>query len=180
MDRRLILIGLASGIAGPALAQGTRSAVPTGSGTTPAAGAPLGTAEVEHGQKTAIAGAASLETSNMALKKASNARVKQFAQFEHDEQTTIAEVLKMVDPSLGSSKPDAKMADVAQKLNAMSGAEFDKAYVAAQIEGHQILLAIQEDYMKSGRNREHLGVAKLARGQIKEHLVMLGELQKMS
>lgn len=172
MDRRLILIGLASGIAGPALGQS--------GGATPAAGAPLGTAEVEHGKKTAIAGAAALQTSDIALKKASNAKVKQFAQFEHDEQTTVAEILKMMDPSLGAARPDAKMADMIQKLNAMSGAEFDKAYVTAQIEGHQVLLAIQEDYIKVGRNREHLAVAKLARGQIKEHLVVLGELQKMS
>lgn len=178
MDRRLILVGLASVIGGSAFAQG--SAVPMRGGTAPAGGAPLGTLEVEHGSKTAIAGAAALESSNIALKKAANAKVKQFAQFEHDEQTTIAEILKMMDPSLGTAKPDGKMADVIQRLNGMSGGDFDKAYVAAQIEGHNVLLAIQEDYIKTGRNREHMGIAKLARGQIKEHLVLLSDLQKMA
>lgn len=180
MDRRLILLGLAAGAAGPALAQSSGSTVPMGGGSAPAGGAPLGTAEVEHGKKTAIAGAAALQSSDVALKKASNAKVKQFAQLEHDEQTTIAAVLESIDPSLGSAKPDAKMADMIQKLNGMSGAAFDKAYVDAQIEGHRILLAIQEDYLKVGRNREHRNIASLARGHIKEHLIDLGDLQKMS
>ncbi|MGA0593619.1 hypothetical protein [Enterovirga sp. CN4-39] len=47
-----------------------------------------------------------LQTSNIALQKASNAKVQEFAQFEHDEQTTIAESLKSMDPSRASAKPD--------------------------------------------------------------------------
>jgi len=57
-----------------------------------------------------------------------------------------------------------------EKLKGLSRAEFDKAYVTAQLDGHKMLLAIQEDYLKVGQNREHLSVTKLARGQIKEHI----------
>jgi putative membrane protein len=32
----------------------------------------------------------------------------------------------------------------------MSGAEFDKAYLAAQLDGHKELLTIQETYVKAG------------------------------
>jgi putative membrane protein len=46
-------------------------------------------------------------------------------------------------------------------------------YVSAQIDGHQELLKIQETYLKSGSMREEVSVAKLARGQIKEHLALL-------
>lgn len=59
----------------------------------------------------------------------------------------------------------------------MSGTEFDKMYVTAQLDGHRKLLTIQEDYLKVGKNREHLSVAKLARGQIKEHIALLEDLQ---
>jgi putative membrane protein len=178
MNRRLILLGLATGAASPVLAQ-SGSAVPMGGGAAPAAGAPISLPEVEHGKKTAITGAAALESSDIALKKARDPRVKQFAQFERDEQTTIAEILRSIDPSMGRANPDPKMADVIQKLNGMqAGAEFDKAYVTAQIEGHGILLQIQEDYLKIGKSREHVGIAKLARGMIKEHLVLLTEMQK--
>lgn len=180
MDRRLIVFGLAAGAVGPALAQTGGSAVPMGGGNAPAGGVPLGNAEVEHGKRTAIGGAATLEMSRAGLVKASNPKVKEFAQFEHDEQTTIASVLKMMDPSLGTAKPEARMADMIQRLNGLSGAEFDKAFLAGQVEGHQALLAIQEDYISGGRNREHRGIAMLARGQIREHLAVLADLQKMA
>jgi putative membrane protein len=65
------------------------------------------------------------------------------------------------------------------ELEGLSGAEFDAAYVAANLEGHQKLLAIQEEYLTNGSNREHLSVAKLARGQITEHIAHLKELQGM-
>ncbi len=138
----------------------------------------MGTLEVEHGKKTAIAGAGTLQTSNAALTKAVNPKVKQFAQFEREEQTAIAQVLELIDPSLGAARPESKTSASFERLNGMSGAEFDKAFVTSQIEGHQILLAIQEEYIKAGRNREHLGIAKLSLAQIKEHLVLLSELQK--
>lgn len=64
-----------------------------------------------------------------------------------------------------------------EKLKGLSGADFDKAYVTAQLDGHKKLLMIQEDYLKAGQNREHLSVTKLARGQIKEHIEHLEMLK---
>ena len=62
---------------------------------------------------------------------------------------------------------------------AQPGAAFDKDYVALQIQGHQELLKIQESYLQqSAGNREMTNVAKLARGQIKEHLALLQDIQK--
>jgi putative membrane protein len=52
-------------------------------------------------------------------------------------------------------------------------------YLQGQIQGHQQLLKIQERYLQSNsHNREHMNVAKLARGHIKEHLAMLQEIQR--
>lgn len=180
MDRRHIFLGLPVAIAAASSALAQGSAMPAGPGASPTAGAKLGNAEVEHAKKTAIAGAATLESSKVAVTKAQNEMVKMFAMFERDEQMTIAEVLEAMDPSLGAAKPDAKMADMLQKMNAMpAGAEFDKAYVAAQVQGHETLLSIQEEYLKVGRNREHVAVAKMARGVIKEHLALLAHTRKM-
>ncbi|WP_187144435.1 hypothetical protein [Microvirga massiliensis] len=48
-----------------------------------------------------------------------------------------------------------------------------------QIEGHRELLQIQERYLASNpQNREHMNVAKLARGMIKEHIALLDDIQK--
>jgi putative membrane protein len=62
---------------------------------------------------------------------------------------------------------------------AKAGADFDRMYIQGQIQGHQELLQIQERYLQANsRNREHVNVAKLARGHIKEHLAMLQDIQK--
>jgi putative membrane protein len=47
-----------------------------------------------------VAGMVARETSRIALEKARNADLKQFAQFEVDEQTTLSEVLNsMMEPA---------------------------------------------------------------------------------
>ena len=139
-----------------------------------------GDAEKTHAMKTGMAGTASLKVADLGLEKATNAKVKEFAKFEHDEQTTVAEILMSMDPAM---KPmaDPKMADTIDKLSKMkAGAAFDKAFVDAQTEGHQVLLAIQEDYLKVGKNRETVSTAKLVRGMVKEHLALLADLKKMA
>lgn len=150
-------------------------------------------AEKKHATDTKMVGTLSLAASRVATTKASDAMVKQFAGWEVAEQETIADILKTMES--GSMKAEGalhppteaeaeamldeegkkKLAD----LKGMSGAGFDKAYVTAQLDGHKKLLGIQEDYLKVGQNREHLGVAKLARGQIKEHIDHLEALSKM-
>jgi putative membrane protein len=119
--------------------------------------------------------------------------LKQFAQFEVAEQETIAAVLKSmqganVTTGQGAA-PNAEVADnfddkgkqLLQKLqSAKAGADFDRDYLQAQKEGHQQLLKIQEDYIGAGKVREAVNVSKLARGQIKEHLVLLENISSKS
>ena len=65
-----------------------------------------------------------------------------------------------------------------EKLNQTNaGAEFDREYLQGQVQGHRELLDAQEDYIRAGRQREHVNIAKLARGQIREHLAMLEIIQ---
>ena len=196
MDRRLVLTGLAAAAATPVLAQTTQTA-PMSSGTAPSGGMQSGTmpagqmhsmqmgeAEMKHTRDTLMAGMVALETSKVALEKARNDQVKQYAQFEKDEQEGIAEVLKsMMDPAATSSAMPMQLqgedAAMVQKLRGMqAGAEFDRMYVQGQIEGHQKLLRIQEEYIRQGRNREHMNVAKLARGHIKEHIEDFTDISK--
>jgi putative membrane protein len=53
---------------------------------------------------------------------------------------------------------------------------FDRDYLMAQTEGHEKLLTIQENYLKSGQNLDSVNVAKLASLQIKEHLQLLADI----
>jgi len=116
--------------------------------------------------------------------------VKEFAKWEVAEQETIADILKSMETdgkAEGALKPptnaeveailDADGKSSLEKLKSTSGKDFDKSYVAAQLDGHKMLLTIQEDYLKVGQNREHVSVTKLARGQIKEHIDHLDMLK---
>jgi putative membrane protein len=188
MHRRILLQTLAVAAGGGASILAVRSGPAQA-----AAGSAMGEAETKHAQDTKRAGALSLATSRVAVSKAASGKVKQFAEWEVAEQETIADVLKSMEAGEGTAEgalhpptdaeTEAAVDDQGKKkladLKAMSGAEFDKAYLAAQLEGHKELLTLQETYLKAGQNREHLSVTKLARGQIKEHITILELLPKM-
>ncbi|SCY27302.1 DUF4142 domain-containing protein [Microvirga guangxiensis] len=135
----------------------------------------------------------SLQQSNFALSKAQDPRVKQFAEFEIGEQNTLTDVMRsFADPAATASTsagaqasaataPELSQEDSAamERLSkAQPGAALDREYVTMQIQGHQKLLKLQEDYLKNSGNREMTNIAKLARGQIKEHIVLLETMQK--
>jgi predicted outer membrane protein len=136
----------------------------------------------------------SLQQSNFAHSKAQNPRVKQFAEFEIAEQNLLTDIMhSFADPNAtasttqGAQQSAATAPELPQKdaqamerlSKAEPGAAFDKDYVALQIEGHQQLLKLQESHLQQASgNREMANLAKLARGQIKEHLALLQDMQK--
>jgi putative membrane protein len=136
----------------------------------------------------------SLQQSNFALAKAQNPRVKQFAEFEIGEQNLLTDILhSFADPaatastSTGAQQAASTAPELPQKdsqamerlSHAQPGAAFDRDYVTLQIQGHQELLKLQEGYLQNGSgNRETTNVARLARGQIQEHLALLQDIQK--
>ena len=146
-----------------------------------------------HIKDTMTAGSLSLMTSRIAQGKLKHPMGKQFAEFEVAEQNTIADILKSrmmpgVRPMGDVKAPtdaevegnlDAKGKDMVEKLRAMKeGPELEKAYIKAQIDGHKQLLSIQETYLKVADDADETNVAKLARGMIKEHLTLLGDIEK--
>jgi putative membrane protein len=173
MDRRIVLAGLAAAFAAPALAQqsGASSTMQSGSAAGQAGAmraGQMGQAEMQHMQQTMQLGQMALETSRLAQQKAKNENLKQFAQFEVEEQTTLAQILQ------------SKGREMVQKLQQASADTFDKEYLQGQIQGHRDLLQVQERYLQSNsQNREHMAVARLARGRIQEHIVLLEDMQKI-
>ncbi|MBB3019402.1 putative membrane protein [Microvirga lupini] len=205
MDRRALLGGLAAALViVPALAQtsGSSSTMQSGSsGSMPInrMGGQMSQTDLQHMQQTMQLGMVALESSRMAMNKVRNDDLKRFANFEVQEQTTLSEVLRsMMEPaatastgstasgsqsssmSMPAMQMDAKAQDMMQKMqNQQAGAEFDKMYLEAQLQGHRDLLQVQERYLQSNpQNREHMNVAKMARGHIREHIAMLEGMQK--
>jgi putative membrane protein len=179
MNRRTALVSLAAAAAvSPVLAQ-------TSSGSLNA----------DHIRQTLATGAAALATSRIALQRGRHPWVKTFAQYEVAEQETIADVLSSMEgPQTTSSTGsgggaggsaagtppalDAKGQQLVDTLQKAQDAQFDRDYVRGQLQGHQELLAIQENFLKQGGNREEVNVAKLARGQIREHISLLEMIDK--
>lgn len=210
MDRRLVIASLATLAVSPVLAQSSPAPVtdaPSAPAPAPAGGAPapapamkvapamggVSDAAATHMKDTMTVGSLSLAVSRIAVAKAKNPMVKQFAGFETAEQETIADILKGMmmpeAPPSGDVKApteaalmtnlDAKGKEMVEKMHAMkAGAEFDRDYVKAQIDGHKQLLEIQAAYLKAPDMREEANLAKLATGMIKEHLTLLGDIEK--
>jgi putative membrane protein len=188
MDRRMMLFAAAATAAtGPAFAQ-TKPA-PAASPQPPSAsnppnspaGAPssLGQAEQIHANQTAMLGGASLQMANIAMEKARHPRVKEFARFEHDEQTIVAAVLKSMDPNLQPPSPPQEITETIDRLRHMpQGPAFDREFVTAQVQGHEKLRGVQEDYLKSGKDLPTINTTKLTLGMINEHLTLLSDLRR--
>jgi putative membrane protein len=199
MDRRILLAGLAAAITAPALAQTSGSpstrqpgAAAGSTGASRMGGQQMTQADMQHMQQTMQLGVVALETSRIAQQKAQNADLKRFATFEVQEQTTLSEVLhSMMEPTAtsatgaasGTSAPamqmDAQSREMIQRLqNTQAGEAFDRQYLQGQMEGHSGLLQVQTQYLQSNpQNREHVNVARMARGMITEHIALLEEIQ---
>ena len=151
-------------------------------------------AQQKHIRDTTAYGSLSLLLSRMAKSKVTHPLLKQFVDFEIAEQETVGGILKAIQTNAAPSgaTPSPSEADLMQnrldldagkasveKLRALkAGSEFDRDYIRYEIEGHRKLLDIQEVYLKSPDNLDQANVAKLARGMIKEHLVLLTEVDK--
>ena len=172
MDRRTFGATLFAGAVGlvatPVLAQGRRM---QGMG-------PMGPAERRHAVDTLGIGGVSLQTSRLALSRANRPMVRQFAQFEADEATSVAQIVTEIS---GLTPPPPTPADRAliNRLSAARGPAFDRDYIVGQIDGHQRLLRVQDRYLAEGRNMHNRHIATLARGRILEHIRDLENLQRM-
>lgn len=163
-------------------------------------------AEIQYIQQTMAAGTVTFQASTFARAKAQNPRLKQFAAFEEAEQNTMFEILHgMADPATtsGTNTQAAQATSAAQPntaaqaaatapvisgqgsemmermSKAQPGPEFDRDYLNLQIQGHRELLGIQERYLASNSGtRGTAAIARMAMGQIKEHLALLEDIQK--
>ena len=175
--------------------QDTQTPMRQGLASAPAAmGQQQSQADRQYIQQMLALSTVSLQQSNFAHSKAQNPRVKQFSEFEIGEQNLLTEIMQsFADPNAtasttqgaqaaASTAPELPSRDAQgmERLSkAQAGAAFDKDYIALQIEGHQQLLKLQESHLQQASgNREMTNIAKLARGQIKEHLALLQDIQK--
>src|ERR1700743_1516166 len=126
----------------------------------------------------------SLATSQIAVNKATNKNAKEFAGFELGEAIAVTGVLK----DLGTAVPpmNAKAKATLEKIKTTpAGPDFDKAYIQAQLENHEFLRDLAQNYLSTGKHpgmAENQGrhLATLSLAVFKEHVAIttriLGEL----
>ncbi len=191
MDRRFLIASIATFAAAPLLVSRTFAQTAPAPAANPAPGAApqLSTARQNHIKDTLTVGSLSLMLSRIAQPKIAAPRLKQFIEFEIAEQETIASILKAIQnrepPNGAVSSPseaevmqnlDAAGQSAVERLRQTSGAALDREYLRAEMEGHNRLLEIQEAYLRAPDDLDETNVAKLARGMIKEHLALLGDM----
>jgi putative membrane protein len=146
-----------------------------------ARGMDMGPAEQRYAMDTGMVGAVALQTSRIAQQRVNDPRLRSFTESEVMEQETLSRILmehgQMSGRPLPPPAPDPRMAPMISDLErARPGLQFDRTYLRGQIQGHEQLLRIQDDYLRSGRNTHLRHVAMLARGQIMDHLKTLREI----
>lgn len=156
----------------------------TADATTPAVAfgdAPMASNEKEFRMGVIGPAELSLVTSQIAVSKATNKNAKEFAGFELTEAIAVTGVLK----DLATPVPpmDAKAKATLAKIKAAKpGADFDKAYIQAQLENHEFLRDLAQNYLKNAAGKtgpaenqtKHL--ATLALAVFKEHVAITSRI----
>jgi|RhiMethySRZTD1v2_1073278.scaffolds.fasta_scaffold17664_9 putative membrane protein len=119
----------------------TSAANPPGGGAVGTAGSDnVSSGDKDFVKDIASASIAEVELGRMALDKAVNPDVKKFAQMMVDDHTKANEELTTFASQNNiavPSAPDDKHNDLRDKLAQKTGAEFDKDYMDAMVDGHQ-------------------------------------------
>lgn len=125
---------------------------------------------------------AEVQLAQLAQQKSQSADVKQFAQkmqSEHQQmnQKWFAPEAKNLGVSVpkGPSKKDKKMYE---KMQTLSGDDFDKAYIAAMLKDHQDDLKKYKDETESAQDPGLKQVAQLGEKVISQHLELAQQLAK--
>ena len=94
-----------------------------------------------------LANKAEVKLGELAVQKAQNAEVKEFAQMMVKEHTTGLNSLKEAVKGQGVEEPaqlDTKHQALYDRLSKLSGAEFDREYMKAMVDGHREVKSMVE------------------------------------
>lgn len=119
----------------------------------------------------------SLATSQIAVSRATQKNTKEFAGFELTEAIAVTGVLKDLNTPVPPMTAKAKVT-LAKIKAAKPGSDFDKTYIQAQLENHEFLRDLAENYLKKAAGKtspaesqtKHL--ATLALATFKEHVAI--------
>lgn len=157
----------------PSAAQSGTTATPGSRAGTAAQGAEVSSTDRRFVTEAAQSGMAEVRASQVAATQAQDPQVREYAQRMVDEHTrSNAELMKLasarnITPPDGPSKAQQSSLE---KLQKMSGAEFDRAYMKMQVDDHQKAISLYERQAKSGKDPELKAFADRTLSHLREHL----------
>jgi len=167
-------VGLAFVVgAGVASAQGT--APPPASSMKSATSASVPAADKAFVEKAAVGGLAEVSMGKMAQEKGSSDQVKQFGARMVEDHSKANDELKQVASSKGITLPtdlDAKHKAKIDKMQKLSGAQFDRAYMDDMVADHKQDVAEFKKEASSGKDSEVKSFAAKTLPTLEDHLKM--------
>ncbi len=130
-------------------------------------------------KKAMAGGMAEVELGKLAAEKGNSAEVKQFGQHMVDDHSKMNDQMKPIASQIGvtppSSIPPAEKA-LETKLNGLSGAAFDKAYIQAMVKDHRKDLMEFKKEASTGKSSAVKDAATQGVEVISGHLKMAEDL----
>lgn len=147
-----------------------------------ATNAPLSDADKALMMEVAKGGMMQLEVSRLASGKTTNDAVRMLAQAEVDEQTGLSAKLGEIAAAKGitlPTTPDADTQSMLSRMQAMSGADFDRMYVQESgVNGHMKLDDVMAQVQKNAKDKTLKDLAKAAHPLVKTHLKVAQNLMR--
>jgi putative membrane protein len=129
--------------------------------------------------RAAIGGMTEVEMAKLAGDRALSSDVKKFAEKMVTDHTKADEELEKIASGKSLKFPHALDADHKAKLemlNKKSGTEFDRAYVQAQVAGHEKMRQLLDHEAKNGKDADLKAFAEKTLPTVEEHHQMAKEL----
>ncbi|NUZ06633.1 DUF4142 domain-containing protein [Piscinibacter koreensis] len=138
-----------------------------------ARGAAVPAADRRFVEKAAMGGMAEVELGRLAQQKAQNDQVKQFGQRMVDDHSRANSELMQIATGKGMQPPttlDKKAQSDRAKLEKLSGADFDRQYMAHMLADHKKDIAEFQKEAKSGRDADIKAFAAKTLPTLQDHL----------
>ncbi|MGA8597574.1 MAG: DUF4142 domain-containing protein [Bryobacteraceae bacterium] len=132
-------------------------------------------------KEAAMGGIAEVELGKIAEQKASSDQVKQFAQKMVTDHTKVNDQLKQIASQANVTIPDQlgkKFQSRIEKLNKLSGADFDKAYIKDQLKDHKEDVSAFQSESQNGTIPTVQQFASQTLPTLEQHLELAKNLNK--
>lgn len=135
--------------------------------------------DAEFATKAAVGNTFEVQESKLALERATDTRLKDFARRMIDEHTAAQKMLQDAAGKAGTKADaalDAPHQAMLDNLAGFNGTDFDKVYTADQIAAHADTVALLSDYKQNGKNADLMSWTTGALPKVKDHLAAINAM----